>query len=338
MPDDRLLPVSRRVFLQAVTAAALVGRTSGAAAQAAAVPMRTLGTTGEKVSLLGLGGAHIGRQANDEDAIRLVRSAIDQGITFIDNAWDASGGKSETLIGRALRDGYRKRVFLMTRLDGRDAETAADQLDQSLKRLGTDHVDLLQFNEIIRDSDPDRVFADDGAAGAVVAAKKAGKARYIGFSGHKHPAIHLKMLDAARDYGLTFDAVQMPLNVMDAHFDSFEQQVLPRLVKEGVGVIGMKALGDHAIIDTGLVSPLECWHYAMNLPTSVVVTGIDSPAVLDSALQAARLFRPLDAGTLTVIRAKTTDAARYGEQERYKTTTKFDGTDRHPEWLGPPPA
>ena len=267
-----------------------------------------------------------------------MRSAIDQGITFIDNAWDANGGRSETLIGRALRGGYRKRVFLMARLDGRDAETAAGQLDDSLKRLGIDHVDLLQFNEVIRDSDPDRIFADDGAAGAALAAKKAGKTRFIGFSGHKRPSIHLQMLDAARAYGLTFDAVQLPLNVMDGHFDSFEQQVLPRLVQEGAGVIAMKALGDHAIVDTGLVTPLECWHYVMNLPTSVVVTGIDSPAVLESALQAARRFRPLDAGTLSVIRAKTTDAARYGEQELYKTTTKFDGTVRHPEWLGPSPA
>ena len=301
------------------------------------MPVRTLGRTGEKVSLLGLGGAHIGRQA-DADAVALVRSAIDQGITFIDNAWDANGGKSETLIGRALRGGYRKRVFLMTRLDGRDAETAAGQLDDSLKRLGTDHVDLLQFNEVIRDSDPDRIFADDGAAGAVLAAKKAGKTRFIGFSGHKRPSIHLQMLDAARAYGLTFDAVQLPLNVMDGHFDNFEQQVLPRLVKEGAGVIAMKALGDHAIVDTGLVTPLECWRYVMNLPTSVLVAGIDSPVVLESALQAARQFRPLDAGALSVIRAKTVDAARYGEQELYKTTTKFDGTVRHPEWLGPSPA
>lgn len=324
MPDDRNASVTRRAFLQAAAAAALAGR---AGADAAPMPMRTLGRTGQKVSLVGLGGAHIGRQGSDADAVKLVRSAINQGITFIDNAWDANNGRSEALIGRALQDGYRTRVFLMTRLDGRNAETAADQLDQSLTRLGTNHVNLLQFNEIIRESDPDRIFADDGAAGAVVAAKKAGKTRFIGFSGHKRPAIHLQMLDAARASGVTFDAVQLPLNVMDAQFDSFEQQVLPRLVKEGVGVVAMKALGDHAIIDTGLVTPLECWHYVMNLPTSVVVTGIDSPAVLEAALQAARRFQPLDAGMLRVILAKTTDSARYGEHELYKTTYEFDGTD-----------
>ena len=335
MPDDRLVSVSRRAFLQAAAAAALAGRADAADAP---MPTRTLGRTGQKVSLVGLGGAHIGRQGSDDEAVALVRRAIDQGITFVDNAWDANDGRSEALIGRALRGGYRNRVFLMARLDGRNAETAADQLDESLRRLGTDHVDLLQFNEVIRDTDPDRIFADDGAAGAVVAARKAGKTRFIGFSGHKRPAIHLQMLDAARAYGLTFDAVQLPLNLMDAHFDSFEQQVLPRLVTEGAGVIAMKALGDHAIVDTGLVTPLDCWHYVMHLPVSVVVTGIDSTAVLEAALEAARAFRPLDAGTLSVMLAKTADAARYGEQEAYKTETKFDVTVRHPEWLGPPPA
>ncbi|HXZ79292.1 MAG TPA: aldo/keto reductase [Terriglobales bacterium] len=329
--------MNRRQFLNlAVTAAGVAGvsRFAGAADVAGGIPTRTLGRTGEKVSMVGLGGYHIGVQADEQESIRIIRSAIDQGIHFLDNCWDYNGGESEVRMGKALRDGYRKRVFLMTKLDGRDRATAAKQIDESLKRLQTDVIDLLQVHEVIRMSDPDRVFAPDGAMEALLAAKKAGKIRYIGFTGHKSPDIHLKMLETCLAHNFTPDTVQMPLNVMDAHYDSFEKKVLPVLVKHNIGVLGMKPMGDKLILRSQTATPVECLHYAMNLPTSVVITGIDSMQVLDQAVNAARSFRPMSEQQVAGILAKTAPAAKNGEFEKYKTSTQFDGTTHNPEWLG----
>ncbi len=295
---------------------------------------RTLGRTGEQVSLVGLGGHHIGRPPDESDGIRIIRHAIDRGITFMDNCWDYHDGGSETRMGNALRDGYRAKVFLMTKIDGRTRETAARQIDESLRRLQTDRIDLMQHHEIIRLEDPDRVFAQGGAQEAMLEARKAGKIRYIGFTGHKDPLVHLRMLATARQNGFQFDAVQMPLNVMDGHFRSFEQQVLPVLVRERIGVLGMKSMGDGIILESGVVSPIECLHYAMSLPTSVVITGMERIDRVDQALQAVRTFQPLSPHRLADLRARTASAAAGGHYELFKTSARFDGTAQHPEWLG----
>src|SRR4029077_4382121 len=209
---------------------------------------RTLGKTGEKVSAIGLGGYHIGHPPDPADAIRIVHSAIDRGITFMDNCWDYHDGESERRMGIALRDGFRRKVFLMTKFDGRTKAATARQITESLQRLQTDHIDLIQYHENIRLEDPDRFFGVNGPLEALMEAKKAGKIRYIGFTGHKDPLVHLRMLEAAAKHGLQFDTVQMPLNVMDAHFRSFEQAVLPELIKQEIGVIGMKSMGSGVIL------------------------------------------------------------------------------------------
>lgn len=242
---------------------------------------RKLGSTGETVSAIGLGGFHIGNPIFESESIKIVRTAVDRGITFMDNCWDYHEGKSEIRMGKALRDGYRERVFLMTKIDGRSRRGAETQINESLQRLQTDHLDLLQFHEIIRMDDPDKVFEAGGAMEAALAARKAGKLRFIGFTGHKDPAIHLHMLDLAAKNDFKFDTVQMPLNVMDAHFRSFEHQVLPVLLREHIGVLGMKSMGSGDILKSKTVTPIECLHYALNLPTSVVINGIDSLTLLD---------------------------------------------------------
>jgi aryl-alcohol dehydrogenase-like predicted oxidoreductase len=298
------------------------------------MPYRPLGRTGEKVSAIGLGGYHIGVSGGDDDALRLIRSAVDHGINFLDNCWDYNAGDSETRMGKALQDGYRDKVFLMTKIDGRTRELAAKQIDESLRRLKTDHVDLMQFHEIIRVGDPDRVFAKGGAMEAVLDAKKAGKIRFIGFTGHKEPSVQLRMLDAAEKNGIRIDAVQMPLNVMDAHFQSFAKQVVPRLVKDGIGVLGMKPMGFGYIPRTGIVTGTECLHYALNLPTSTVITGMENSSRLDQAVEAARTFKPLSDDQLSALLARTADAARDGRYEPFKTGSGFDGTTQHPEWMG----
>jgi len=299
------------------------------------VPMRTLGRTGERVSAIGLGGVHLGKpDLSEAESIHIIRTAIDAGINFLDNSWDYNEGRSELRMGKALRDGYRDRAFLMTKVDGQTRTAAASQIAESLRRLQTDVIDLLQFHEIIRMEDPDRIFADGGAIEAALEAKDAGTIRYIGFTGHKSPAIHLRMLETAAEHGFRFDTVQMPLNVMDAHFESFEKIVLPVLVKEGIGVLGMKPLGDRQIPASKTVSPVECLHYAMNLPTSVVITGCDAMEILEQALHAARTFRPMSAGETKALLTKTARAAEAGRFERYKTTHDFDSTVAHPEWLG----
>jgi predicted aldo/keto reductase-like oxidoreductase len=339
---DRMLSnqdsgVSRREFLGMTAASLLVAGRINAAAKPDSkngIPYRTLGRTGERVSLIGLGGYHLGNQSDPDESIRIIRTGIDEGINFLDNCWDYNDGESEIRMGRALRDGYRQKAFLMTKIDGRNKIAAVTQINESLRRLQTDRIDLLQFHEVIRDSDPDRIFAEGGAIEVVQEAKKAGKVRFVGFTGHKSPDIHLKMLATAAQHGFAFDAVQMPLNVMDAHFTSFEKKVLPALTKDGVGVLGMKPMGDHLILDSKTATPIECLHYAMNLPTSVVITGCDSLPILQQALQAARTFQPMDSSQVAALLAKTAKAAEAGQFELYKTTHHFDGTVANPQWLG----
>jgi len=301
---------------------------------AGGIPYRTLGRSGEKVSLVGLGGFHIGLQKDEAESIRIVRTAVDEGINFLDNCWDYNEGASEVRMGKALRDGYRKRVFLMTKLDGQVKDVAAQQIDESLRRLQTDTIDLVQFHEVIRHGDPDRIFGPGGAFEAALEAKKAGKLRYIGFTGHKDPDIHLKMLETGFSHGFTFDAVQMPLNVMDAHFKSFAKKVVPVLTQHRIGVLGMKSMGDGFVLKSNVVTPIECLHYAMNLPTSVVITGCESLQILEQALEAARTFEPLSEAQLAALLAKTAPLAAKGEFEPFKTTTDFDGTAHNPKWLG----
>jgi uncharacterized protein len=327
--------MDRRDFLKsALTAVTLLPLLRGWAS-GREIPRRLLGRTGEKVSIVGIGGYHLGlANVTEAESIRIVRIAIDHGINFLDNCWDYNGGISEIRMGKALRDGYRERAFLMTKLDGRNAITAAKQLDDSLRRLQTDRIDLIQFHEVIRYSDPGRIFAQGGAIEAVLKAKQAGKVRYIGFTGHKSPDIHLEMLKTAFAHGFIFDAVQMPLNVMDAHFDSFEARVLPVLEERKIGVIGMKPMGDHFILNSKVVSPIECLHYAMNLRTSVVVTGCDSVPILMQALQVASSFQPMTKAQLVGLLARTAPLAKNGQYELYKTSHHFDGTYHNPQWLG----
>jgi len=296
---------------------------------------RVLGSTGERVSAIGLGGWHLGLPTVGEQlSLRIVRSAIDRGINFMDNSWDYNGGASEIRMGKALRDGYRDKVFLMTKIDGRSKKEAVRQLDESLRRLQTDRIDLVQHHEVIRFEDPHRIFDDDGANGALVEARAAGKLRYIGFTGHKDPRIHLHMLEVAKEHGFSFATVQMPLNVMDAHYRSFEKLVVPELVKHKIGVLGMKSIANGIILKSRTVTPVECLHYALNLPTSVVITGCDSMKILEQAIDAVRTFRRLSAAQVKAILAKTKAAAAHGEFEPFKTSSIFDSTATNPEWLG----
>ena len=302
------------------------------------MPMRRLGRAGVEVSLIGLGGWHLGfKYIDDELSIRIIRSAIDNGINFMDNCWDYNEGASEIRMGKALRDGYRERAFVMTKIDGRTEQDAAKQLDESLKRLQMDHIDLVQHHEILRYEDPHRIFDENGANAALLEARDAGKIRYIGFTGHKDPRIHLYMLEVAAEYGFTFDAVQMPLNVMDAHYRSFEKMVLPELVKQDIGVLAMKTLANGMILKSKTVSAIECLQYAMNLATSVVITGCESMENLEQALTAARTFQPMSEEQVKNLLSKTAQAASRGEYELFKTTSIYDGTATHPEWLGEEP-
>jgi aryl-alcohol dehydrogenase-like predicted oxidoreductase len=302
------------------------------------MPYRLLGRTGERVSAIGLGGWHLGFEQIEESlSIRIMRTAIDRGITFMDNSWDYNEGRSELRMGKALKDGYRDKVFLMTKIDGRTKREAARQLDESLRRLQTDRIDLVQHHEILRYEDPHRIFDEEGANAALVEARRAGKVRYIGFTGHKDPRIHLYMLEVAAEHGFTFDTVQMPLNVMDAHYRSFEKLVLPELVKQQIGVLGMKPLANGVILESGTVTAIECLHYALSLPASVVITGCESMDNLEQALEAARAFRPMEQAEVQALLARTAKAASKGEFELFKTTSIFDATASNPEWLGEEP-
>ena len=345
----------RRDFLRtatAVSAAPVIAATVSPSAFAAAPPepllrfdpagetvrdgmrFRQLGRTGVEVSCVGLGGFHIGKPETDDEAVKIVRTALDGGINFLDNCWDYNSGLSELRMGKALQDGYRRKAFLMTKIDGRTRAEAARQIDQSLLRMRTDVLDLVQHHEMIRLEDADRVFGEGGAQEAVEAAKKAGKLRFVGFTGHKDPLVHLRTLQVARDHGFRFDAVQMPLNVMDAHFRSFARGVLPELVKDRVGVLGMKALADGMILDSKTATPVECLRYALTLPTSVVITGCETPERVAQALAVAREFKPLTVAEVDALLARTAKAAAKGDYEKFKTGVQFDGTAKHPEWMG----
>jgi aryl-alcohol dehydrogenase-like predicted oxidoreductase len=299
---------------------------------------RLLGSTGERVSPIGIGGWHLGLPTVDEQLSHsIVRTAIDRGVNFMDNSWDYNDGASEIRMGKALRDGYRNKVFLMTKIDGRSKPEAARQLDESLRRLDTDHIDLVQHHEVIRFDDPHRIFDPEGANAALLEARTAGKLRYIGFTGHKDPRIHLHMLEVAREHGFSFNTVQMPLNVMDAHYRSFEKLVLPELVKQKIGVLGMKSMANGIILKSHTVTAVECLNYALNLPTAVVITGCDSMQVLEQALNAVSAFRPMTPAQVEALLAKTKTAASHGEFELFKTTSIFDSTAKNPAWLGEEP-
>ncbi len=297
---------------------------------------RKLGTTGETVSAIGLGGSHIGKpKLTEAESIKMMHEAIDRGITFMDNCWDYNEGQSELRMGKALsQGGYRQKAFLMTKIDGRTKEAAANQIEDSLKRLKTDRIDLVQFHEILRFDDPDRVFAEGGALEAVMEAKTAGKLRFIGFTGHKDPRIHLYMLEVARKHGFHFDTVQMPINVMDAHFRSFGQLVAPVAVQQGIAILGMKSLGDGVILKSGTVTAVECLNFSLNLPVSVLITGIDDRRSMDQAFAVAKSFKPMAEPEMTALLAKTQEAAAQGKYELFKTTAFFDTTAKHPDFLG----
>jgi aryl-alcohol dehydrogenase-like predicted oxidoreductase len=365
--------VKRREFISAVTAAAAalslrsgnaeqkagagkgdatpVGNSSKAASRIPRVSQpgtmrgemlyRKLGSTGEEVSVIGLGGSHLGQPLVPEDeALRLIHEGIDRGINFLDNAWDYNEGRSEERVGKALsQGGYRNKAFVMTKIDGRTKETATNQINDSLRRLKVDHIDLLQHHEILRYDDPDRIFNEGGSMEAVLAAKEAGKIRYIGFTGHKDPHIHLSMLEMAQRHGFHFDTVQMPINIMDAHFRSFSQLVVQEALRQNIAVLGMKCFGSgvlfkSSVLKDGAVTPIECLHYSLNLPISVQVTGINSKMLLDQAFDAVRSFHPMDEGAVAALIAKSENAAINGEFELFKTTSHFDTTARHPDWLG----
>src|SRR4029078_10912772 len=290
------------------------------------------------VSLVGLGGWHLGFDFIDEElSVRIIRTAVDNGINFMDNCWDYNEGASEERMGKALKDGYRERVFLMTKIDGRTKKDAAKQLDESLKRLQTDHIDLVQHHEILRYEDPHRIFSDEGANAALIEAREAGKISFIGFTGHKDPRIHLHTLEVARENGFSFDTVQMPLNVMDAHYRSFEKLVLPELVKRKIGVLGMKSMANGIILKSGTVPAVERLCNALSLPTSVVITGCDSMKVLDQAFDAVHTFEPLTVAQREALLSKTRAAAARGDFEPFKTSSIFDSTATHPDWLGEEP-
>ena len=341
--------MERRDFLKSATAAGVAAAAGAGHAAEAQAPgkssavirpqspdmiYRQLGTTGEMVSAIGMGGFHIGQQPEATESIKLIRTAIDRGITFMDNCWDYNDGISEVRMGQALRDGYRSKVFLMTKIDGRTKSEYSKQLEQSMGRLQTDVIDLVQFHEIIRMEDPDRVFSSGGALEAAMEAKQAGKIRYIGFTGHKDPAVHLRMFETAQKHGFKFDTVQMPVNVMDAHFRSFTHEVIPVALKQGTGVLAMKTFGDKILLQSNTFQPLEALHYGLSQNVSVVITGIDRMEILEQALTAAKTFKPMSQTEMAGLLARTKDAASEGKYELFKTTPHFDGTAQNPKWLG----
>ena len=299
---------------------------------------RDLGSTGEKVSLIGIGGWHLGlKYVTEKTALRIVDEALARGVTFFDNCWDYNEGESEKRLGKALK-GKRDRVFLMTKIDGRAKKLAAKQIDESLRRLKTDRIDLVQHHEILRFEDPHRIFdPEEGAQLAMLDAQKAGKLRFIGFTGHKDPQIHLHFLETAESYGHKLDTAQMPVNVMDAHYRSFSKLVMPELGKRKMGILAMKTLANGIILKSKTATPVECLHYAMSQPVSVVIAGIDNLKVLDQAFDAVRTFPDVKKKDIDAILEKTKDAARRGEFEPFKTSSIFDGTAKNPDWVGKEP-
>jgi aryl-alcohol dehydrogenase-like predicted oxidoreductase len=325
---------SRRKVLGSIAAASLAAAAPIAAQETRSGDMiyRTLGRTGVKVSAIGLGGYHIGNPSEAE-GIKIIRTAIDRGMNFMDNCWDYHDGDSEVRMGKALRDGYRKKVFLMTKFDGRTGEATTRQIDESLKRMQTEMIDLMQFHENIRMEDPDRFFAAKGPLEALMAAKKAGKIKYIGFTGHKDPAVHLRMIELADQHQFHFDTAQMPINILDYSFRSFRHEVVPKLVERGIALLGMKPMASGNIPQNGIATAIECLHYALSQPTSVVINGCDSMERLNQAFEAAKTFKPLTPAEISALVAKTKTAALSGKFEPFKTTAQFDGTARKPEWM-----
>lgn len=322
-------------------AAAHIMRVSSAGTMRGEMLYRSLGETGQQVSVIGLGGSHLGQAQVPEDlAISLIHEALDRGINFLDNSWDYNEGRSEERVGKALsQSGYRQKAFVMTKIDGRTKELASSQIDDSLQRLKVDHIDLLQHHEVIRFDDPDRIFNEGGAMEAVVAAQKAGKVRFIGFTGHKDPHVHLYMFEVARRHGFHFDTVQMPINIMDAHYRSFAQLVVPEAMKQKTAVLGMKCFGSGVmmksdVISSNAITPVECLHYSLNVPIAVQITGINSKMLLDQAFAAVKSFKPMNEPELATLLAKSERDAMNGKYELFKTTSHFDSTARHPDWLG----
>jgi predicted aldo/keto reductase-like oxidoreductase len=299
------------------------------------IPLRPLGRTGVDVVAIGLGGYHLGLMKDDNEAIRLTHEAIDAGITFLDNAWEYHGGRSEELMGRGVHD-RRDKVFLMTKVctHGRDRQVAMRQLEDSLRRLKTDYLDLWQVHEVVYDNEPEKHFAEGGVIEALEQARREGKVRFIGFTGHKSPEIHLKMLA----YGYPFDTCQLPLNCFDATFRSFERQVLPELERRGIAAIGMKSLGGEGeMVKAGIVSAEDALRYAMSLPVATVVSGIDSSAVLRQNLGVARGFTPMSDDEMRLLRERCASMAGDGRFELFKTTAKFEGPIGREQHGFPPP-
>lgn len=326
---------SRREFVQLGIAAGLfVSMEQFAGATGTGdIPYRALGSTGEKVSIIGVGGYHLGNAKDDNEAVNIVHKALDSGINFLDNSWDYHDGLSENRAGKALKNGYRNKAFVMTKLDSHSKEGATNQLNESLERLGTDHVDLIQLHEVIRMDDPEKIFAKGGSIEAVIEAKKAGKARFIGFTGHKSPKIHLHMLDVAKQHGFHFDTVQMPVSVLDAHYESFSHQVVPRAIEEKIAVLGMKPIAAGKAIKTGKLSAPECLRFALSMPTSVVITGCESMHDIEQALTVARTFKPMTKEEIAALMQRTAEVASAGKFEEYKTTHIHDSTMQNPQWL-----
>src|ERR1700689_4941373 len=346
--------MERRKFLQQAAAAAALAGWKAAAGQttteltgAAALTPLPVGSTSDgigrgklgpadvEVSIIGIGGYHIGlSDVTEQEALRVVRTALDRGINFLDNCWDYNDGASEERMGKALADGYRQKAFLMTKIDGRTGASARQQLEQSLERLKTDHIDLLQLHEVIRIGDPEQAFQPGNVMDVLQQARKEGKIRFIGFTGHKSPEIHLHMIETADKNGFTFDTVQMPVNALDEHYDSFGQKVIPVAQKHGMAVLGMKPLANGAIPKTNTVTAVEALHYAMSVPVTVTITGCDSMTVLQQALGVARNFKPLDQQQKIAILKKTAPVGDAGKFEAYKSSHIYDGTFNNPQWLG----
>lgn len=310
--------LNRRQFLGSALAGAAALRLTAAEGE---IPYRTFGKTGEKVSLIGVGGYHAAVPKDEEVSIRLIRTCLDAGVNFLDNAWEYHNGRAEEVMGKALRDGYRKRAFLMTKHHGRDKKTAMAHLEDSLRRLQTDVIDLWQFHEVVWEDEPDKIFAPGGGIEAAMQAKKDGKARYIGFTGHKSPGIHRRMLEK----GFDWDAVQMPLNALDANFQSFQRNILPLLNQRGIAVIAMKNMASGLILRSNVMAPGECLRYAMSLPVSVVLSGMDSLEVMEKNLAMVRSFTPMNREEMAALETRTLEAAMSGKIEIYKTTMAFDG-------------
>jgi uncharacterized protein len=325
---------SRRTFMREATAMGvaakgIVGQSKqpeGAAMASTAtgaVPKRKFGNTDLEVSIIGIGGFHLGSAESQDKATEIVQHAIDAGINFFDNAWEYHDGQSEEWMGKALGN-RRREVILMTKVctHGRSKNIAMQMLEESLRRLRTDHLDVWQIHEVVYDNDPELIFAPNGAAEALLQAKKDGKVRFVGFTGHKDPSIHLKMLS----HGFPFDTVQMPLNPFDATFRSFETHVLPEAHRQGLAIFGMKSMGGSGeMIKWGGVTPREALHYAMSLPVTTTISGINSMEVLQQNLEIASNFSPLSDSAMAELRNRCRNDAGDGHMELFKTTTMYDG-------------